>query len=323
VTPGRTIRYLDTSDSFKTRRRPAWTIAGMTIDISTARDFMATHARVLDRRRFELLDGEADHAGALAALDGYRNPDGGYGWGLEADLRSPESQPGAALHAFEVFADVAPAVSPHAAALCDWLDSITLPDGGLPMALPLGVTAGSGPWWQGADPSVSSLQITAVTAATAHHVAAHDPAVAAHRWLERATAYCLTAIDSIDRAPFAYALAFSIAFLDAVHGSRPEAADLLRRLGEYVPADGRIRVHGGTEEEALHPLDIAPYPDRPARDLFSDEVVAADLDRLAAQQQDDGGWTVDYQKISPAGALDWRGYATVRAIDILRRNGRL
>jgi hypothetical protein len=295
----------------------------MTIDISAARDFMATHARVLDRRRFELLDGAADPAGALAALDGYRNPDGGYGWGLEADLRSPESQPGAALHAFEVFADVAPAVSPHAAALCDWLDSVALPDGGLPMALPSGLTAGSAPWWQAADPSVSSLQITSVTAATAHRVAAHDPAVAEHPWLERATRYCLNAIEAIGDAPFAYVLAFSIGFLDAVHGSRPEAGDLLRRLGAYVPADGRIRVTGGTEDEVLHPLDIAPYPDRPARDLFSDEVIATDLDRLAALQQDDGGWVVDYQKISPAGSLDWRGYATVRAIDVLRRNGRL
>ena len=50
---------------------------------------MAAHARVLDRRRFELLSGEANVAGVLAALDGYRNPDGGYGWGLEPDLRSP------------------------------------------------------------------------------------------------------------------------------------------------------------------------------------------------------------------------------------------
>jgi hypothetical protein len=294
----------------------------MTIDISAARDFMATHARVLDRRRFELCGGEADPSGALAALDGYRNPDGGYGWGLEADLRSPESQPGAALHAFEVFADVAPAVAPQAAALCDWLDSISLPDGGLPMALPLGVTAGSAPWWQSADPSVSSLQITAVVAAEAHRVAPHDPAVAAHPWLERATRYCLTAIEAIDEAPFAYALAFSIAFLDAVHETRPEAADLLRRLGSYVPADGQIRVRGGTEDEVLHPLDVAPYPDRPARDLFSAEVIAADLDRLAALQQDDGGWVVDFVTSSPAGSLDWRGYATVRAIDVLRRNGR-
>lgn len=73
----------------------------------------------------------------------------------------------------------------------------------------------------------------------------------------------------------------------------------------------------------LQRLDIAPYPDRPARTLFADEVISADLDRLAALQQDDGGWVVDFVSISPAGSLDWRGYATVRAVDVLRRNGRL
>jgi hypothetical protein len=294
----------------------------MTIDLSAATDFMATHARVLDRRRFELLNGQTDPSGALAALDGYRNPDGGYGWGLEADLRSPESQPGAALHAFEVFEDIAPATAPQAVALCDWLHSVTLPDGGLPMALPLSLTAGSGPWWQAADPSVSSLQITAVTAAAAQRVAARDPAVGSHPWLERATRYCLNAIEAIDQAPFAYVLAFSVWFLDAVHESRPEAADLLHRLGTYIPADGQIRVQGGTADEMLRPLDVAPYPDRPARAFFTDEVIAADLDRLAGLQQDDGGWIVDYLKISPAGSLDWRGHATVRAIDILRRNAK-
>ena len=294
----------------------------MTIDLAAATDFMATHARVLDRRRFELLNGQTDPSGALAALDGYRNPDGGYGWGLEADLRTPESQPGAAFHAFEVFEDIAPATARQAAALCDWLDSVTLPDGGLPMALPVGMTAGSGPWWQAADASESSLQITAVTAAAAQRVAGHDPAVAAHPWLERATRYCLNAIEAIEQEPFAYVLAFSVHFLDAVYESRRGAPALLRRLGTYVPADGRIRVRGGTEDEVLRPLDVAPYPDRPARDLFAAEVISADLDRLAALQQDDGGWIVDYLKISPAGSLDWRGHVTVRAIDILRRNGR-
>lgn len=292
----------------------------MTIDLSAAAEFMATHARVLDRRRFELRNGQTDPSGALAALDGYRNPDGGYGWGLEPDLRSPESQPAAALHAFEVFEDIAPATAPHAAALCDWLDSVTLPDGGLPMALPLSITAGSGPWWQAADPSASSLQITAAVAAAAQRVAAHDAAVAAHPWLERATRYCLNAIATIDEAPFAYVLAFSVHFLDAVHEHRPEAAELLRRLSSSIPADGRIPVRGGTEDEMLRPLDVAPYPDRPARDLFSPDLIAADLDRLAALQQDDGGWIVDYLKISPAGSLEWRGHATVLAIDILTRN---
>jgi hypothetical protein len=296
---------------------------GMNVDLSAAEEFMVGHARVLDRRRFELLMNRTGPAAVLAALDGYRNPDGGYGWGLEPDLRSPESQTGAALHALEVFEDIAPATAPQAVALCDWLESVTLPDGGVPFALPLTTTAGSAPWWQNADQTESALQITSVTAALAWRVAAGDPAVAGHPWLERATRYCLNAIEAIDEVPFAYILAFAVRFLDAVHDSRPEAADLLRRLGEYIPGDGQVRVQGGTEEERLHPLDFAPYPDRPARDLFDPKVISADLDRLAALQQDDGGWVVDYAKISPAGSLDWRGHTTVLAVDILRRNGRI
>jgi hypothetical protein len=293
----------------------------VTIDIAAAHDFMATHARVLDRRRFELQNGGTDASAALAALDGYRNPDGGYGWGLEADLRSPESQPGAAAHAFEVFEDIAPATALQAAALCDWLDSVSLPDGGLPMALPSSMSAGSAPWWREADPSVSSLQITVVAAAAAQRVADYDPAVAAHPWLERATRYSLAAIDAIHEAPFAYVLAFSLRFLDAVCERRAEAPDLLRRLGAYIPADGLIPVTGGTENEMLRPLDIAPYPDRPVRNLFAADVISAELERLAGEQQEDGGWTVDFLKISPAGSLDWRGYVTAQAVDTLRRNG--
>lgn len=295
----------------------------MSVDEAAARDFMATHARVLDRRRFELRDGGTDASAMLGALTGYRNSDGGYGWGLEPDLRSPESQPGAAWHAFEVFAEVAPTTSPDATRLCDWLDGITRRDGGMPFVLPLTMAAGSAPWWQEGDPAVSSLQLTAVTAAAAHRVACHDAAVAAHRWLQRATDYCLGAIAAMDEAPFAYVLEFSIQLLDAIHDLRPDAASLLRGLARYVPADGRIPVSGGAEGEALHPLDVAPFPNRPARQLFSHEVIAADLDRLAGLQQQDGGWTVDYLKISPAGALDWRGYATVRALDVLRANDRL
>jgi hypothetical protein len=183
------------------------------------------------------------------------------------------------------------------------------------------MTAGSGPWWGAADLSASSLQITAFTAAAAHRVSAHDPAVAAHPWLQRATDYCLSAIQEIDRPPFAYVLAFSVHFLDALHDSRPgEAEALLDHLSTYFPDDGNLRVQGGTEHELLRPLDVAPFPDRPARSLFSEEVIYSDLERLAGLQQSDGGWIVDYLKISPAGSLDWRGHATVRAIDILRRN---
>lgn len=309
----------------------------MTVDLVAAQAFIDTHARLLDRRRYALLSGsdggggvrgascsaDGERAAVLAALEAYGNPDGGYGSGLEPDLRSPESQPAAAGHAFEVFAEVAPLISSRAVALCDWLGSITLPDGGLPFVRPLTSRAGVAPWFSGGDPAVSSLQITAFIVAGGHRVAAHDPAVAGHPWLERATAYCLNSIAALNEAPFAYTLAFSIRVLDVLHDRRSEAPRLMDVLAAHVPPDGRVPVAGGAEGETLRPLDIAPDPDGPARALLDTAAVAADLRRLAGDQRDDGGWTVDYLPISPAGSLDWRGYVTVKAIATLRRNGAL
>ena len=241
--------------------------------------------------------------------------------GPQPDLRSPESQPAAAHHAFELLEEIAPTTNSHAVALCDWLESISLVDGGLPFVLPLSLTAGSGPWWQRSAPSSSSLQITAITAAAAHRVAVHDSAVAAHPWLERATTYCMRELAALDVPPFAYMLAFSIQLLDTLYDVRAQAPELLHKLGAHVPRNSHLAVTGGSEGEMLTPLHLAPYPDRPARELINPEVVAADLERLAAAQRDDGGWSVDYLQISPAGVLDWRGYSTVRAIKILRSNG--
>jgi hypothetical protein len=291
------------------------------VDLPAAEAFMAAHARVLDRRRFRLLTGQADPGTVLAALDAYRNPDGGYGWGLEPDLRSPESQPGPALHAFEVLEEIAPATTSQAVALCDWLASVSLPDGGLPFALPVTNAAGCAPFWAQADPTVSSLQITAVVAATAHRVAAHDPAVAAHPWLAQATRYCLAAIQAVRDMPPAIELAFAIQLLDAAYDTHPEeAAALLERLRAYIPASGLVHVQEGLEDEMMRPLDFAPTPDRPVRALFAPEAIAAELQRLVDQQQDDGGWTVDFASYSPAAALEWRGYMTVRAVSVLQRN---
>jgi hypothetical protein len=292
----------------------------MNIDLSAASGFMAKHARILDRRRFELLTGQTDSSAVLAALRPYRNPDGGYGHGLEPDLRARESQPAAALHAFEVFAEVAPVTTPEAVELCDWLDAVALPDGGLPFALPIEDPSGCAPFWANADPSAFSLQITSIVAAYANRVAAHDPAVAAHPWVARATSRCLAAIDALEAAPAAYELAFAVRFVDSVHDREAAAPARLARLAEYVPDDGRVRVVGGRPDETLMPLDLAPHPGRPARTLLDEATVAADLERLASEQDEDGGWSVDFQSYSPAAALEWRGYATVRALSILRHN---
>jgi hypothetical protein len=213
------------ADLFKTRARNLGRLVGMSIDLTAAAAFMSTHARLLDRRRFELLAHPDDPGAArltLAALEAYRNDDGGYGYGLEPDLRSASSQLGGAGHAFETFAAAAPTLtSPRAIELCDWLTTVSLPDGGVPFGLPVADPAGSAPFWANADPTESSLQISAFVALNAHALAAKDPAVAEHPWLERVTDYCLDAIRALDEAPFALILGFCIQLLDTVYESRP------------------------------------------------------------------------------------------------------
>jgi hypothetical protein len=83
-----------------------------------------------------------------------------------------------------------------------------------------------------------------------------------------------------------------------------------------------VPVEGGSPDEALRPLDFAPRPRQPARRLFTADVLSAELARLAGLQQPDGGWRVDFASASPVAALEWRGYATVGAITILRSETR-
>lgn len=295
----------------------------MDIDLDRVTSFMTSQARLLDRRRLDLLTGRGTAAGVVAALGAYRNDDGGFGWALEPDLRAPESQPAGALHAFEVLAEIGPQTSEFATALCDWLASVTRPDGGLPFALPVADATGTAPWWRDADPTQSSLHITTAVADVAHRVARHDPLVRRHAWLDHATRYCAERIRELDGPVHAMELRFALSFLDAVHDVLPDAPDELRRLARFIPADGVFPVEGGVEGEALRPLDFSPWPDEPRRALFAADTIAADLTRLAGQQQDDGGWTVDFVSQTAAGALEWRGYATVDAIMILRAHQKL
>ena len=82
-----------------------------------------------------------------------------------------------------------------------------------------------------------------------------------------------------------------------------------------------MTVQGGSAGEALRPLNFSPEPDDASRRLFAPGVIEADLARVAGEQQVDGGWRVDFTSYSPMAAVEWRGYATVDAVGILRRNG--
>ncbi|MDO9353224.1 MAG: hypothetical protein Q7T55_05990 [Solirubrobacteraceae bacterium] len=296
----------------------------MPVDLDAAEAFLATHARPLDRHRFAVLFRDASPGALLGALDGYANSGGGYGWGLEPDLRSSSSQPGGALHAFEALADLAPVIDFRSVRLCDWLADVSLDGGALPFAFPVTDPAGCAPFWVEADPAAPSLQITAVVAAEAHRVAKHDPTVVGHAWVDAATRWSLRAAAELGDDPFAMEVAFALRLVDLVNDRYPEeSAAALESLAKHFTGDGRLPVPGGAEGETMHPLDSVGRAGGPVTDLLDEGILEADLDRLEAGQGEEGGWTVDFDSFSPAASLDWRGNRTVGALITLREHGRL
>jgi hypothetical protein len=77
------------------------------------------------------------------------------------------------------------------------------------------------------------------------------------------------------------------------------------------------------DPEVHGPLDFAPAPGCLARALFSDTVIGAHLDHLAAAQRDDGGWMFNWLAWSPDAEREWRGSVMVDALQTLRAYGRL
>jgi hypothetical protein len=284
-------------------------------DLAAAAQFIAAHARLIDRRRFAFFEGDGSADDVLRALAAYRNDDGGIGH-LEPDVRTPASEPACVTHALEILHEVGAADRSLATGALDWLQTVTRPDGGVPFVLAAARDWPRAPWFEKIDDDPpSSLLMTAGIAGAAHRLGLEHP------WLDAATDYCWERAGELAQG-HAYTLRNGVDFLDAVP-DRARAEEVLATVADRIPPDGLLVVEGGTENEVLRPLELARRPDHAGRRLYDDAVIERELDRLAAEQRDDGGWTVDFLAWNPVAAWEWRGYVTVLALQTLRAYGRL
>jgi len=283
----------------------------MPVDVAAAKQFVWSTARLLDRHRYALLFGDGPRELVLEALRGYRNADGGFGHALEPDLRSPESQPAPTLYALEALEEADAMRDRLARDAMAWVASVADSDGGIPFALPGYEDYPHSPWWSPQPGSFLTFAIAAVLLRSG---------VRGNAWLERASEWCWRSIDSTEE-PSGYWLLHACAFLDAVPDDR-RANEALATLKSRVSPEV-LTPSSGTEGEALRPLDISPNPGSRSRVLFDQAAIDAHLDKIEADQQEDGGWMFDWLAWSPAQTTDWRGNVTIEALLHLRRHGRL
>jgi hypothetical protein len=286
--------------------------------LAAAHAFLWTHARLLERRIFEqrFLGGPAE--AVERAVDAYRNEDGGFGAALEPDCRTPHSQPEATRWALAVLEAAGRLSAERARRSADWLASIATPEGGVPFCLPTVEGYPKAPWWQAGDPPAGNLNPTARLVALLRR---HAPE---HPFVRRAAAWCWERISGA--VPESQYQAHAILELLLSEPDRTRAAPLLEALGSALAAGRIVPIDPKApppSPDTHTPLHFAPSPEHPLHRHLGKQIIEGFLDRLAAEQQDDGGWPIDWPAPGATAVNEWRAIKTLEALETLSAYGRL
>lgn len=285
-----------------------------------AQDFIWKNARLLDRRIFVYLfanpaDRPTARQAVVTALKAYQNPDGGFGSGLEADIRGPDSQPVAVDFALGVL-DLAGALEDPVTIqevilpACAFLQKVSTPAGGVPTVLEAANRYPHAPWWEVTAPLPATLN---PTAGIAGKLLKHG---IRHPWLTAAEAFCWREIPSFHSEAY-HDLMPVIEFLECTP-DRARAEIELNRIAGIIRKPGVVELDPQAGGYVKLPLDWAPTPDSTCRRLFEDATLRHHLADLEAKQLPDGGWPINWDALSPAVALEWRGWVTILALHTLQ-----
>jgi hypothetical protein len=280
--------------------------------------FLLEQARLLERRLFATCFLGAPAAGVAAALRGYQNPDGGFGHGLEPDVRCPASLPIDVEAAFQALAAAGTVDHDMVGAACDFLAATAAQagaGGAVPPAFPVIESFPRAAHWTEwtYEPG---LNPTAGLTGLLYQLGVDHP------WRARGTAYCWAQLEAGHLPAEAHSLSEVLVFLEHVperERADEHAAVLAKRLGETP----MVQLDPDADGYGLTPLHFAPTAASRWRCLFSDTQIGAHLDHLAGAQQPDGGWPISWEPPSAASALEWRGIVTLGALRTLTSYGRL
>jgi hypothetical protein len=273
--------------------------------LDRAREFMLIHARLLERRLFEVAFDDGDPALVGRVVAAYQNEDGGLGHALEPDLRCVESQPlfvEAGLRALHEAGCRDPEL---ARSFCFYLQAVSDETGLVPMILPTALDAPHAPH-MGPSSLAPELNPTAGICGLLHAQGVGHP------WLARATETCCRLLLE-DTPREAHTLVGATCLADHVP-DRAMGERLHEAIAAALPRASFFIAEAPVEGYGLTPLHLAASPDSGWRSLFSDAQIEGHLDDLLARRQADGGWPISWEPPGPTAALEWRGRWTLEAI---------
>ena len=282
--------------------------------LAAGRAFLEREGRLVERRLAAALFDGAPPAAVIDALRGYRNPDGGFGHGLEPDKRCPDSLPIDVESAFDIMLVAGAVDEAMVLYACDWLAEVAAPDGAVPLAFPVIEAHPRAEHWSEWT-YTPGLNPTAGLAGRLNRMGVEHP------WLDRATEWCWNRLEKgFDED--AHSLREVLVFLAHVP-DRARAAAASSSVGAWLTQARWYRADPDDPSYGVTPLDIAPEPGGPWSHLFDDALVERHLDGLQRDQQADGGWAITWDPPGTASTLEWRGILTLWALRVLQAYGRL
>ena len=282
----------------------------MTQVLASAQTFLWNNARLLERHLFAFLFQGGDPEPVHRALLAYQNQDGGFGNALEPDKRTATSQPIDQEMALRVMDD-SHFDAQVALQICDFLETITTDEGGVPFVLPTVRDGSRAEWWNTElDEPPASINPTASIAGLLHKHRVHHP------WLDRATDYCWKHVEHLQTISGHDFLCIQL-FLEHV-SDRERAERAFERVSSQLIEGGHIAYDPSASGYVFMPLTYASTPQSMSRQLFDGETVERNLAALAGKQQADGGWPIAWPAVSPACELEYRGIVTLNALKTLK-----
>jgi hypothetical protein len=270
-----------------------------------ARTFILTHARLLERRLFQVhFEGESPDC-ICRVVQAYQNEDGGLGHALEPDARCPESQPLFVSIGLSAMEESGCRDAQLAESLCDYLQSVADKDGLVPCFNDTVYRSPAARHWM--NPNIPpGINPTAEICGLLHYQGIR------HDWLSKATETCCNMI--LNDPPAEAHDLFCVSRLAEYLPDPATAAKLMDVIASSLPQASYFIADVPVTAYGLTPLHFAPRPDSICRPLFADDQINGHLQELAGQQQADGGWPISWEAPGPASELEWRGRWTLDAV---------
>lgn len=297
-----------------------------------ARAFLMENGRLLERALFNYHFQSGKRGGVLTALSAYQNSDGGFGNALEPDIRLPASSPLVTTIALQILRDVGATKTTRLVkqAIAYLLETYN-PDGEAWLSVPPEVNDYPHAFWW-TWPTIAGRHPDLPFYANPH------AEIVAHFWhykelvpqqlLDELTAVSITYLNQlapteIDRHSFSCYLYWLKSDNVPAAAKTAVSQKLLQAIPHTVVTNPEAWV--GYD---MQPIEVADSPTAPFAAVLRKHI-AANLDHLIDGQSLFGSWSPswDWSALDAdawaQAQQEWQSVLTLRALRVLRENGRL